>query len=237
MVEYPSYSTNYDFLPIFVWPCAAWVPNEVSFSPLIRIYIVATYYSLPTWKYTLRGVFGSMLSHARRTEGYVKRNYASKITRETKRERKREKKSSQRERWPRCAKLVAPPPPTLLLLQLEFVRRLDQGFEALLHNGSAFKRVPNLVGGLLDDIPSDEVVRQRREIFLLALPLAVFGARVAAGDDGERGVGTLDVSRGNDFVLGEGVGDEVFLELGLDLFTGLVGVAAVDAVFARAALE
>lgn len=117
------------------------------------------------------------------------------------------------------------------------MRRFHQGFETLFHDGPALEGVPDLVGRVRDDIPSDEVVCQGREKLLLALPLAVVGTRVSAGDNGKRGVERLDVARGHDFVLGEGVGDEIFLQLGLDLFAGLVCVAAVDAVLASPAVE
>lgn len=97
--------------------------------------------------------------------------------------------------------------------------------------------MPHLVWCLIDDVPTDEIVCQSGEVFLLALPFAVSSDFDARADDREWGVSTLNVASRHDFVLSEGVGDEVLLELRFDVLARLVGVAAIYTIFTRAALE
>lgn len=93
------------------------------------------------------------------------------------------------------------------------------------------------MGCFVDDIPADEVLGELGKVALLALPLAVTAVADATADDDERDVGSLNGAGAGDLVLGQGLGDEVLLELGLDELATLVSRTAIDTVLASATVE
>lgn len=93
------------------------------------------------------------------------------------------------------------------------------------------------MGCLVNNIPAYEVVGELGQIPLLALPLVIATNADATADDDKRDVRGLDVASARDFVLGQRLGDEVLLELSLDVLAALVGGATVDTIFASASVE
>ena len=87
----------------------------------------------------------------------------------------------------------------------------------------------------IDHVPTEQVLRQASQILLLAVPVVALADFDTRGDDGDGGFLALHGAGLGDFALAERVGDQVFLQLRFDVLAALVGGAAVDAIFARAA--
>lgn len=93
------------------------------------------------------------------------------------------------------------------------------------------------MGRTLDDIPLLQILRDLRQILLCLGPFVAPADLNPGTYDDKWRIGHLDMARRLDLGGSHGLGDKVFLQLGLEEFVRLVRAAAVDAVLACAALE
>ena len=116
-------------------------------------------------------------------------------------------------------------------------RRLHQLSKTPLHLLPPLQRLPYLMRRLAHHLPTHQIIRKRREILLLALPLRIATALDPAAHNRQRRISALDTPRRHYLVLGQAIGDEVLLQLRFDELPALIRIPPVHAVRAGAPLE